>query len=297
MEAGCGKHDQTKGYTDGNLREIESWDKSIRQRCTGRAGSDLDMIAREGARQMLVSALEVEVTEFLGRQQIELVDSDGSGAGPVGYRNGHGRARRVTLGTGTVEVRVPRVLETAETFTSQAVRFKQQFEGEYEARRARSLADHHRCWVHKMRNVLVCFPKRLLQQIYAAEIKKRAETLMAQFAEMYGRTYPLGVECLCKDREALLTCFVYSKEHRVSLKTTNPIESIFVVVRLRTDATRRIKSLRSALYLIFQLIHRAQKIWRRVSAPRMVEKVLDGVTFEDGTEIRNKRNYAEKSAA
>jgi transposase-like protein len=95
-----------------------------------------------------------------------------------------------------------------------------------------------------------------------------------------------------------LTYFGYPKEHWVSLKTTNPIESIFATVRLRTNATRRIKSPRSALYLIFQLIVRAQKRWRRINAPQMVAKVLDGVTFKDGIEVRKTtNNQAEKHAA
>ena len=140
--------------------------------------------------------------------------------------------------------------------------------------------------------------KRLLQRIYEAETKAESETLMRQFAETYGQSYPRAVECLCKDRDVLLTYFGYPKEHWVSLKTTNPIESIFATVRLRTNATRRIKSPRSALYLIFQLIVRAQKRWRRINAPQMVAKVLDGVTFKDGIEVRKTtNNQAEKHAA
>jgi transposase-like protein len=95
-----------------------------------------------------------------------------------------------------------------------------------------------------------------------------------------------------------LTYFGYPKEHWVSLKTTNPIESIFATVRLRTNATRRIKSPRSGLYLIFQLIRRAQTKWRRINAPQLVEKVLDGVRFADGVETKNiRKNQTEKDAA
>ncbi|MEW5797212.1 MAG: transposase, partial [Candidatus Zixiibacteriota bacterium] len=165
-------------------------------------------------------------------------------------------------------------------------------------------ADHQRCWCHKMRNVLACFPKRLhdevtrlLQRLYTADTKQQAETLMAQFAETYDRTYPRAVECLLKNQEALLTYFRYPKEHWVSLKTTNPIESIFATVKLRTNAARRIKSPRSALYLVFQLIVRAQKRRRRINAPHLVTKVLAGVTFEDGIEVRSRNNQTEKHAA
>jgi transposase-like protein len=408
---------------------------------SGLAG-DLDRIAREGARQMLVAVLEAEVTGFLGRQRYERSGTDGVDVGRAGYRNGYGKERRVTLGTGTVAVRAPRVRETEEGFSSQVlpayqrrskavqelipelyvqglatgdfepalrgllgetaalspstvVRLKQEWEAEYETWRTRSLADHQyaylwcdgvypkaglqgdktaflvvlgvnengekealtiiegyresteswgavlrdlkgrgltdpklfcgdgalglwgainevypkadhqRCWCHKMRNVLACFPKRrhdgvkrLLQQLYEAETKAESETLMQQFAERYQREYRRAVECLLKDRDALLTYFAYPKQHWLSLKTTNPIESIFATVRLRTNAARRIKSPRSALYLIFQLILRAQKKWRRINAPQMVTKVLKGVTFEDGIEVRRtKNNQAERNAA
>ena len=77
----------------------------------GMAG-DLDTLAREGARRLLVSALEAEVTAFLGRQRYERQEASS------GYRNGYGKVRRVTLGTGTVKVRAPRVRDTVEPFTS-----------------------------------------------------------------------------------------------------------------------------------------------------------------------------------
>jgi len=142
-------------------------------------------------------------------------------------------------------------------------------------------ADHQRCWCHKMRNVLNCFPKRLqadvkaaLQEMYYAPTKQRALKLMGRFAETYSKEYPRAVECLLKDREVLLSYYSYPREHWQSLKTTNPIESIFAVVKLRTNAAKRIKSPRSALFLIFQLILGAQKRWRRINAPELVQTFL-----------------------
>ncbi len=415
---------------------------TIKENLSAGMAGDLDTIAREGARRLLVSALDAEVTEFLGRQRYERTATEGPESSRGGYRNGYGKARRVTLGTGTVAVRAPRVRQSAEPFASQVlpayqrrskavqglipelyvqglatgdfepalrgllgetaalspstvVRLKRQWESEYEAWRKRSLAehryaylwcdgvypkaglqgdktaflvvlgcneygekeplaiiegyresteswaavlrdlkargltdpklfcgdgalglwgainevyphaDHQRCWCHKMRNVLACFPKRLhedvkrlLRRMYDAETKAESQTLMRQFTETYEREYPRGVECLLKDQEALLTYFSYPKEHWVSLKTTNPIESIFATVKLRTNAARRIRSPRSALYLIFQLIVRAQKCWRRINAPHLVTKVLDGVSFEDGIEVRkSKNNQTERHAA
>jgi len=95
-----------------------------------------------------------------------------------------------------------------------------------------------------------------------------------------------------------LTYYRYPREPWVSIKTTNPIESIFATVKLRTNAARRIKSPRSALYLLFQLILRAQKRWRGINAPHLVTKVLDGATFEDGMEIKTENNnQTERNAA
>ncbi len=416
-----------KKLTD-STREIEE------NVAAGLAG-DLDAIAREGARRMLVSALDAEVTEFLGRQWYERTETS------PGYRNGYGKERQVTVGSGTMTIRAPRVRETKEPFASKVlqsyqrrsnavkelipelyvqglatgdfepalrgllgeraslspstvVRLKAQWESEYEVWRKRSLADHQyaylwcdgvypkaglqgdktaflivlganengekeplailegyresteswaevlrdlkargltdpklfagdgalglwgaidkvypkadhqRCWVHKMRNVLSYFPKRLqdevkalLREMYYATTKKQAESLMERFSERFHKDYPRAVECLLKDKDSLLMYYNYPREHWASLKTTNPIESIFATVKLRTNAARRIKSPRSALYLIFQLIIRAQKRWRRINAPNLVTKVLEGVKFEDGIEVTRKKNQTERDAA
>jgi putative transposase len=66
--------------------------------------SDLDEIAREGARRMLAQALEAEVADYIARHQ----ERDENGRAQV-VRNGKARPRKVTLGSGTIEVRAPRV--------------------------------------------------------------------------------------------------------------------------------------------------------------------------------------------
>ncbi len=77
--------------------EIRSSDKDTPH------GSGLDEIAREGARRMLAQALEAEVADYLARHQ----ERDESGRAQV-VRNGKARSGKVTLGSGTIEVRVPR---------------------------------------------------------------------------------------------------------------------------------------------------------------------------------------------
>ena len=55
------------------------------------------------------------------------------------------------------------------------------------------------------------------------------------------------------------------KEHWVHLRTSNPIESIFSGVRLRTNAARRIRSRENALYLVFKLVERLSGNWRSLN--------------------------------
>lgn len=65
----------------------------------------LDELAREGARRMLVKALEEEVADYIERFRDE---RDAEGRALV-VRNGKARTRQVTVGSGTVEVRAPRI--------------------------------------------------------------------------------------------------------------------------------------------------------------------------------------------
>ena len=399
---------------------------------TENIGKSLDEIAREGARRMLMSVLDAEVEEFLGRKRYERQ------SGSVGYRNGYGKQRKVAIGSGTMNLRAPRVRESRRPFKSQVlksyqrqsghlkamipelylhglatgdfelalrgflgdgaslsassvVRLKEQWEDEYESWRKRSLgesqyvyfwcdgiypkaglvgdntallvvlgvnkdgckeplailegyresteswksvlhdlkerglnnprlfigdgalglwaairevypkASEQRCWVHKMRNVKTHFPKRLhdevkgyLREMYYAAAKENTLDLMDQFADRYRKNYPRAVECLLKDKDSLLTYFNYPRPHWLSLKTTNPIESIFASVKLRTNAAKRIRSPRSALFLIFKIIQNAQKRWRRINAPELVGKVIRGAVFENGKEVKLENNKNRK---
>jgi Transposase, Mutator family len=67
--------------------------------------TDLDQLFREGARRMLVAALEAEVDAYL-TAHAELVDERGH---RLLVRNGHAPARTITTGVGQVEVVWPRV--------------------------------------------------------------------------------------------------------------------------------------------------------------------------------------------
>jgi transposase-like protein len=83
--------------------------------------SDLDEIAREGARRMLAQALEAEVADYIARNQ----ERDERGRSLV-VRNGKARARKVTIGSGTIEVRAPRVDDRREADDGSRHRFRSQ---------------------------------------------------------------------------------------------------------------------------------------------------------------------------
>lgn len=379
--------------------------------------------SREGARKMLAAALEAEVTEFLGRRRYERTEGE-----HVGYRNGYHRPREITIGLGSVEVRVPRVRGTKEPFQSNivkqyqrssnsvkrmipslylhglatgdfepalrgllgesaplspasVVRLKEQWEADYQAWKARPLAacyayvwvdgiylkaglgdektallvvlgvnedgtkeplamvegyrestdswrdvlrdlkvrgverirlaigdgnlgfwgalrdvfpatTEQRCWFHKMANVVDKLPKKkqaeakvALRDIYQAPTRVEAQARIEAFAERFGSAYPRAVECLRGEEDALLAFYAFPKEHWKSIRTTNPIESTFSSVRLRTNATRRMRSARTALFLVYQLIRNAQRTWRRIDGAELVTKVVAGVKFADGLEV------------
>ncbi len=146
-----------------------------------------------------------------------------------------------------------------------------------------------RCWVHKTANVLNALPKSqqpnaksALHEIYMAETKDEAHKAFDRFIKTYDAKYPKAVECLSKDRDALLAFYDFPAEHWVHLRTTNPIESTFATVRLRTDKTRGCVSQDSILSLVFKLVQSAQKRWLRIRCFKRLAEVIEGVKFKDG---------------
>lgn len=368
---------------------------------------------------MLSVALEREVEEYLERQRyVRRNDKEEF----RGYRNGYGRERQVTIGSGTIKVRAPRVSDTPaeqEPFASKIlkpyqkrsqklaelfpklfveglatrdfepalrcllgksaalspatiVRLNAQFKDEYEEWRQQSLADQRfvyiwvdgvhikagvarenaavltvigvdvdgtkhlialeegyreskeswlevlrslrdrgmqapvlavgdgalgfwaalpdiwpdtksqRCWFHKMGNVLDKLPKQerkeateRLRAIYLAGSRSAAEHLAHDLAAEWQKSYPKAAACLLTDLAACLRYFDYPQPHWKHLRTTNPVESIFSTLRLRTDAAKRFRTARSGVHLIFKLIERYQKTWTRISAPEKLRTVLE----------------------
>ena len=146
-----------------------------------------------------------------------------------------------------------------------------------------------RCWVHKTANILNCLPKSLqpkakaaLQEIWMAETKEDAEKAFDSFLDRFGDKYPKAAECLRKDREDLLAFYDFPAVHWVHIRTTNPIESTFSTVRLRTRKTRNCGSRETILAMVFKLIQSAEKRWKRIKGFDLIGEVIEGVVFKDG---------------
>ena len=81
------------------------------------------------------------------------------------------------------------------------------------------------------------------------------------------------------------------------LKTTNPIESTFATVRLRTKVTKGPGSRAAGLAMAYKLIEQAQTRWRVVNAPHLVALVRAGVKFEKGVMVERTDEQDEEVAA
>lgn len=146
-----------------------------------------------------------------------------------------------------------------------------------------------RCWVHKTANVLNELPKgtqgkakSMLHAIWMAETKAAAHKAFDLFVATYQAKYPKAVECLAKDREVLLTFYDFPAEHWMHLRTTNPIESTFATVRLRTAKTKGCGSRIACLTMVFKLAQCAEQHWRALNGSHLLEDVIRGVQFVDG---------------
>ena len=151
---------------------------------------------------------------------------------------------------------------------------------------------HQRCWVHKTANVLNKLPKSLqpkvkasLHDIWMAETKSDANNAFDLCIKQYEAKYPKAMECLSKDRDKLLTFYDFPAEHWGHLGTTNPIESVFATVRLRTTKTKSCGSRTTTLAMAFKLMQSAQKRWHRLRGYNLLADVIEGVEFKDGIKV------------
>ena len=154
--------------------------------------------------------------------------------------------------------------------------------------------------MHKTANVLNKLPASLqgkakqdLHAIYEAENRAAAEVALDRFVGKYGAKYDKAAACLAKDRESLLAFYDFPAEHWKHVRSTNPIESTFATVRLRTDKTKGCLSRQTALAMVFKLAQSAERHWRRLDGSGRLAQVIEGVRFRDGEPVQ----AAEEQAA
>ena len=146
-----------------------------------------------------------------------------------------------------------------------------------------------RCWFHVQANVLACLPKSAhpgaiaaMREIYNAEDIDHAQVAIKAFEVDYGAKYPKAVAKIVDNADVLLEFYKYPAEHWVHLRTTNPIESTFATVRLRTKVTKGPGSRAAGIAMAYKLIDAAQVRWRAVNAPHLVALVRAGAVFHKG---------------
>ena len=90
------------------------------------------------------------------------------------------------------------------------------------------------------------------------------------------------MNCLIKDREQMLAFYDFPAPHWQHIRTTNPIESVFATVRLRTDKVKNCGSRKTTLTMAWKLMTTAQQRWQRLRGHKLLGDVIEGVQFKDG---------------
>ena len=152
-----------------------------------------------------------------------------------------------------------------------------------------------RCWFHKMGNILNDLPKRLqgkakemLYQVMYAENRRSAEIERGNFEAYFKDKFPKAVDRLEKDWDALTRFFDFPAQSWKHLRTTNPIESAFATVALRTKVTKGAGSKDAAQAMAYKLLLEAEKKWHRIDGFKEIQNLLNGVEYKDGVVLHSK---------
>lgn len=160
-------------------------------------------------------------------------------------------------------------------------------------------ARHQRCWVHKTANVLDKMPKsvqanakKMIHEIYMAPTKQEGLKAFEGFIKLYEGKYPKACECLLKDRQELMTFYDFPSMHWQHIRTTNPIESTFATIRHRTRQTKGSGSRLATLTMVYKLAISAESHWKRLKGHELISKIISGVQFKDGEEVKDQEQIA-----
>jgi len=144
-------------------------------------------------------------------------------------------------------------------------------------------------YVHKTANILDKMPKSIqpkaksaIKDMYMAPTKETALKAYDHFVKVFSDKYPKAVGCLVKDKENLFTFYDFPAIQWIHIRTTNPIESTFATVRLRTTKTRGCGSRIATLTMVFKLALEASKTWKRLKGHQLILHVLENKKFIDG---------------
>ena len=156
-------------------------------------------------------------------------------------------------------------------------------------------AEEQRCWNHRIVNALSKIPKSqqksallMLRQIPCAETRQEAERLKGRFQHWCRkRALEAAADLIDQDWDRMVTFYNYPKAQWQHLRTTNPVESPFSALRLRTDAARRFKKVANARAVIWKMLIVAEKRFRRLKAPELMKEIYQGAKYVNGVPVQN----------
>lgn len=166
-------------------------------------------------------------------------------------------------------------------------------------------AAQQRCWNHRILNLLDKLPKRLqaegrrlLTALPYAETRQEAERQKRAFQVWCAkRGVPAVGQRLDEDWERLVTFYAFPQAHWKHLRTTNPIESPFAVVRLRTTAAKRYKKVENATAVIWKTLLVAERTFRRLDGAEFLPEVAEGAIYVNGVRVKHHDRTEDRPAA
>ena len=120
-----------------------------------------------------------------------------------------------------------------------------------------------------------------------AETREDAYKAFDSCMRRFETKYPKAMECLVKDKEAMLAFYDFLAVHWQHIRTTNPIESVLATACLRTTKTKNRGNRMTTLAMAWKLMETAQSKWRRLRSYKLLADVVEGVKFKDGERVED----------